>query len=130
MDPSIKLTTGRCCGCGAELPGRQRKWCSERCRKLHYEDGCIDCGAPAWGNRCLSCSLELLHKKQHIAMTLRRIAILEMRAEGMLNTEIATRLKTTLSAVDSDVYRMRADGVEVPVSTYDASHWASGRAHA
>ena len=38
-----------CHGCGTELPpktwlGRDRKWCSERCRKRQYDLACVDCG--------------------------------------------------------------------------------------
>lgn len=44
-------SAGRVChGCGSSLPpttwqGRNRKWCSERCRKLTlYSRQCVDCG--------------------------------------------------------------------------------------
>lgn len=42
--------TRACHGCGATLapnkaPGRQRKWCSDRCRKVTlYSRSCVDCG--------------------------------------------------------------------------------------
>lgn len=46
-------TPGRVCqGCGTDLPpktrpGRDRKWCSDRCRKLTlYARPCLDCGTP------------------------------------------------------------------------------------
>jgi hypothetical protein len=41
----------RCAGCDNEVPpnkgpGRRRKWCSERCRKITlYSRRCLDCGA-------------------------------------------------------------------------------------
>lgn len=44
-----------CAGCDAELPptkrsaGRQRKWCSERCRKDSYDLVCVDCGGRVSG---------------------------------------------------------------------------------
>lgn len=60
-----------CAGCGEPLPvqgrGRQRKWCSERCRKYtSYGGACVDCGARTNGNngpgkasvRCRSCRHE------------------------------------------------------------------------
>lgn len=66
---------GACLGCGAELPpktwnGRDRKWCSERCRKQTlYSGTCVDCGEPTngyagigkAGERCKKCR----HAKEH-----------------------------------------------------------------
>lgn len=40
--------TGACRGCGRPLPAgshRNRRWCSERCRKASYGDPCVHCGA-------------------------------------------------------------------------------------
>lgn len=60
-----------CRGCGAELPpnkapGRERVWCSNRCRKTTLYGGtCIECGAPTAGSsgglsktpeRCVPCA--------------------------------------------------------------------------
>lgn len=42
----------RCQGCGEDLPGRRRLWCSERCRKkTTYGGTCESCGAPTAVNR-------------------------------------------------------------------------------
>ena len=69
-----------CAGCPAELPpakpggGRERKWCSERCRKSQYAGRCVDCGAATNGSegrgkrastRCQDCS----HAHQREAAT-------------------------------------------------------------
>lgn len=44
-------------------PGREREWCSERCRKAQYAGTCVDCGAPTSGSegrraepRCPPCT--------------------------------------------------------------------------
>lgn len=64
--------SGVCHGCGAQLPpktwaGRERIWCSERCRKASYGDPCVDCGKrTSLGAehkrvpepRCLSCAMK------------------------------------------------------------------------
>lgn len=47
---TLIVSDGFCHGCGEALPpkthrGRDRKWCSERCRKASYGDPCVDCGA-------------------------------------------------------------------------------------
>ena len=44
-----------CRACGAPLPpnkgpGRQRIWCSEKCRKTQYSTPCESCGAPTDGS--------------------------------------------------------------------------------
>lgn len=61
-----------CQGCGTQLPpktgrGRDRKWCSEKCRKSSYDVECVDCGTrvdgttpsrfPADGPRCGACAI-------------------------------------------------------------------------
>lgn len=58
----------RCVGCGAPLErrpgrGRQRKWCSNRCRRhTSYGGKCLDCGKPTYGGdatppeRCVACT--------------------------------------------------------------------------
>lgn len=63
--------TGTCQGCSSSLPpnkapGRERKWCSDRCRKDHlYVRHCLDCGAKLNGSdgngpnasvRCAQCA--------------------------------------------------------------------------
>lgn len=59
-----------CHGCGKQLPpsrgpGRQRKWCTNRCRRQTlYAGSCVDCGAPTNGyngpgkasKRCVACA--------------------------------------------------------------------------
>jgi hypothetical protein len=69
-----KTTTTHCKGCGTELPpktykGRDRIWCSQRCRRLHYARKCIDCGGPCNVDgrtthpnvRCAACHLQHHH---------------------------------------------------------------------
>jgi len=48
----------------------------------------------------------------------RENAILALRAQGLLNTEIATALNSTPASIHTIVCRMRRNGRVVPASTY------------
>lgn len=50
-------------------------------------------------------------------------AVRQLRAEGLLNYEIAERLGFTASKVSTIVHRMRKAGVEVAESSYDRRSW-------
>jgi len=49
--------------------------------------------------------------------------ILDLRAEGLLNYEIAAKLKRSTVMISTSVTRMRKAGLKVPESTYDPATW-------
>lgn len=89
-----------CKGCGSPLPtrenssGRQRIWCSERCRKDHtYAGTCIDCGGPTDGTksgkdrepeRCISCQRDQNFERD--------AEIIDLWEQGLNGKAIAERL--------------------------------------
>jgi hypothetical protein len=49
--------------------------------------------------------------------------ILDLRAEGLLNYEIAAELRRSHTMIATSVNRMKRAGLKVPVSTYDPATW-------
>lgn len=93
------MTKLHCQRCNRSLVGAQQKWCSENCRKRHWEQAnrplCPRCGAPmqsAAGRQstatCRACWIDLIHA-QHRSR-LERVAA--MYRAGLSTREIATRL--------------------------------------
>lgn len=113
LDQSGFVSGRNCEGCGAELPppkraaGRQRKWCSNRCRRVTlYAGSCVDCGNRTDGSegpgkaaqRCLECSSRHLHENRRWNQETIIVAIQEWAARygsppsaGEWNTTLARR---------------------------------------
>ena len=110
--------TGRVCkACGGALPTTHgnRRYCSDNCRKRKWErehkSTCVECGTVIWrGERCDSCFRTELAD--------RRAAIVALRNEGLLSSEIAQRLGTTRASVANILVRERKAGTEVRRSPY------------
>jgi DNA-directed RNA polymerase specialized sigma24 family protein len=121
------ISDRKCEGCGTPLPHAdpRRIWCSERCRKqTRYSHPCVDCEKPLNGSdghsakaavRCVRCAALAAVPRE---VREREEAVLRMRAEGMLNYEIAHALECTPSTVGSLVSNMRKRGRNVPVTAY------------
>jgi DNA-binding NarL/FixJ family response regulator len=120
----------KCEGCGTSLPSAypNRIWCSERCRKqTRYSRPCVDCGKPLNGSdghsakaavRCVRCAALATVPRE---VREREGTVLSMRAQGMLNYEIAHALGCTPAAVTNLVWHMRKRGRNVPVTAYKPS---------
>jgi transposase len=50
-------------------------------------------------------------------------SILDLRAEGLLNYEIAAVLKRSATMIATSVTRMKRAGLKVPESVYDSAQW-------
>jgi hypothetical protein len=122
----------QCHGCGrdlSEVAGNPRKWCSEKCRKMSYYETTCACGRKTWGReRCGDCARGDRLAQRRIAQKQRRIAIVLLRQEGLLNYEIAERLGVSTLAVASQVSQMRQEGWSVPASAYNRHLWMDAHA--
>jgi hypothetical protein len=127
--------SGRCEGCGSPLapnrgPGRQPKWCSERCRKVTlYSRQCESCGAvcnvdgavAGAARRCGDCNAR--RSADIAARRAREVAeqMLAMRRTGKTNVEIAGLVGMTPQSVSRSLRRLRDAGADVPPSPYLAA---------
>lgn len=102
MSPDPRMSEIRLCACGADLPARRRKWCSEDCRKRAWDRAnrltCVDCGGqlavgvhkdinnPA--ERCASCD----QQRRHDELAARAEMVARLYNEGKSYKEIALAL--------------------------------------
>ena len=107
------------------MPRGARKWCSDHCRKEQYKGKCEGCGESTWGDLCDLCARARVIGQRRVASERTRAEILSLRVDGLLNYEIAERLHLSVLSVNTHVWRMRRDGIDVPKSTYDRSTWMS-----
>lgn len=109
-----------CERCGAELHGKQRKFCSANCRKRASDDRdrarCSSCGrtlAPGSGRRgttrCRSCAGRA---QRHEAA---RELIVGMWRDGASLSEIAASVGITRSGLGATMRRMRVEGCDLPL---------------
>lgn len=122
-----------CRGCGATLPpkthqGRDRIWCSDRCRKQTLYGGtCIDCGAPTNGSdgrganaskRCNRCSSArnrgLANAQRERDAAPRRQHIAEMYNAGVPFKDMAADLGVTVGCLAGHINHMRNQGWDLP----------------
>jgi hypothetical protein len=124
------MESSRCLFCNNVIEqhkqGRPRKFCNAKCgRRYRRTSACTECGNPVWDKRklCVSCSNAHMTfaKRQNQAILWNQI--LDLRKEGLLNYEIAARLKRSHTMIATTVNRMKRAGVKVPVSTYDPATW-------
>jgi hypothetical protein len=106
-----------CVQCGASLTPRQQarrqKFCSARCVYAYRLSGvCVDCGGPCTrtATRCGRCARRVEPPRHE--------TIRELRAQGLLNTEIAAVLGCSVHAVAQTVSNMRKRGIAVAPTTY------------
>lgn len=125
------MSDNRCGYCQAELVqpryGR-RKWCNDRCRRqATYAGTCQDCGAELNGShgrgkarpkRCMPCANARTARERRRAFDVRLQRMVEMREAGLLNVEIAERLRTTKSAVAMTFVHAKRRGIVVPPAPY------------
>lgn len=102
-----EATARACAGCGVPLasnrgPGRQRKWCSERCRKRTlYSGTCVECGAPTNNGTvppprlCARCNGHRQGEANRAEWEPYRRLVEQMWAEGMTARQIADALGWT-----------------------------------
>ncbi len=111
-----------CKGCGKELPpktwrGRDRIWCSERCRKDQYSGTCVECGAPTDGTvpgrypgrgapeLCITCTrLRNLDRNE---------TIIELWEDGWVELDIADHLGLSAGQVRGAIFIARKQGFPV-----------------
>lgn len=120
--PDTYLEFAECAGCGELFPirsrfGRKAKWCSEWCRKQQYQRPCAVCGKPCGGSDkstyCSDCGQVHAQEVKAARRDEREAQVIALRAEGLLNYEIAERLGMTTPAVSNLVCRARHRGLEV-----------------
>lgn len=107
-----------CARCGHELLGRQRKWCSDNCRKRafdsdQYRGTCEDCGARTTRrsyHQCDGCRRAEAARGQ----LERRLVIAAMWGDGLTLPQIAETLETTVNTVGTQIAVMRTEGWELP----------------
>lgn len=105
-----------CKGCGVELPpktwqGRDRMWCSERCRKSQYAGACVECGGPTDGTvpgrypgrgapeRCRTCTeLRNLERNEEI---------IKLWEDGWVELDIADKLGLRAAQVRGTISHAR-----------------------
>jgi hypothetical protein len=92
-----------CQGCGRELTGAARKWCSQRCRRdTCYGGVCTECGARTSGargpghaaSRCFPCAhqaLPVAEKRERNAARVKRYYQQKPEVVKRLNKEYARR---------------------------------------
>lgn len=121
-----------CDGCGESFayvnrPGRNPRWCSERCRKRTLYGGkCEICGAitngyDGPGTASDRCSAHNRPAEDHHAKAeVRTREMLALRNKGMLNAEIAARMGVSRFAVNAALSRSRLArfGLAQPPSPY------------
>ena len=123
-----------CCGtCGTSLPpakpGRQRKWCSERCRKEQYAKACSDCGTRIDGTspgkstgRCHPCASKAQdHSQRPDVVKAREIRerIVTMWADGDKISEMARKLQINPDSLGVTMVNMRRYGYDLPYRRTD-----------
>lgn len=132
-----------CQNCGADLDqratGRKRKWCSERCRRVQYDqpEPCVDCGAPTSSSRrnglraeprCYRCGTGALNAQRHAERVARRREIERRWLAGETLPGIAAALDSTVHAIGAAISGMRAEGgYDLPYRNPGSAAWQ--RAH-
>ena len=118
-----------CQGCGESLPpttwlGRDRKWCSERCRKAQHNEreACVDCGGPTKfgarngysktgiAPRCQACTTA---RTQAEWAPYRRM-VEEMWAEGLTARQIGEALGWEMKNPGARISTLRSRGYDLP----------------
>jgi len=98
---------------------RERKYCSERCRKTQYSTPCEDCGAPTNGSngrgpkaptRCRSCDV----RRNRAAGAEHKATVERLWAEGLSAKEIAKRLGWLGKNPGAQLSTLRSRGYDLP----------------
>ena len=84
---------------------------------------CEECGKPSWNRLCLPCANAHIVFAKRQSQAILWNDILDLRAEGLLNYEIAAELKRSTVMISTSVTRMKKAGLKVPVSSYDPATW-------